>query len=505
MQLGDPNRIPVIIGSGQVNDRPATGAQGLDSLGLMIAAAREAGKDAGGGLLDQTDWLGIVNQISFPELTGTLIGGIKDALGIDPGFARETPSPTGDSPILLINEAANAIGEGKASVALIVGAEALRTAGMRKKEAALAAEGAPAAKKGPYPKRTPVEPEPRHLFGLHTPTDVYPLFENAARDSFGQTLEEAQDESGTIWAGMSRVAAQTESAWIREPRTARQIIEMSEDNRPIAFPYTKFQVANAAVNQGAAVIVTSLAAAQAAGVPDDRIVYVGKGAAAHEAEDPLMRPDFASSASMNVSLERALELNDIGIEQIDHLELYSCFPIVPKMARRVLGVDADRQITMFGGLTFGGGPIGNYMTHAAACMVDALRESGTNGLLFANGGYATHNHTILLTKTPQPEGTFPQEFDFQAEADAARGEVPAVVLDYEGPARLETYTILYDRSGAPKQGVIVARIDDTRRTLALVPATDAQAIERLSAAAPGLIGAAGQVSKAGTQGHWSFD
>ena len=280
MELGDPHRIPVIIGTGQINDRPATGAEGLDSLGLMIAAAKAAGEDAGSDLLARTDWLGVVNQISFPKLTGTLVRGLSEALGIKPDFARETPSPTGDSPILFINEAANAIGEGKASIALIVGAEALRTAGMRKKEAALAAKDGPAKKKGPYPPRTPPTPEPRHLYGLITPTDVYPLFENAARAQYGQSLAEAQAESGTIWAGMSRVAAQTEGAWIRQERSAEEIVEVTADNRPIAFPYTKFQVANAAVNQGAALIVTSLAVARDAGIAEDRIIYVGKGAAA---------------------------------------------------------------------------------------------------------------------------------------------------------------------------------------------------------------------------------
>ena len=85
---------------------------------------------------------------------------------------------------------------------------------------------------------------------------------------------------------------------------------------------------------------------------------------------------------------------------LDLVELYSCFPCVPKMARRVLDWPLDRPITVFGGLTFGGGPIGNYMSHAVCCMVERLRERKGKGLLFANGGYATHNHTILLSSEP---------------------------------------------------------------------------------------------------------
>ncbi len=506
MSIGDPARIPVIIGGGQINDRAASGAEGMDSLELMIAASRAAGSDAGAGILEKTDWLGVVNQISFPALTGALVSGICDALSIAPAFARETPSPTGDSPILLINEAANAIGKGEAKAALITGAEALRTAGKRKAEAAAAAaQSGEARRKGPYPPRTPPTPEPRHLYGLMTPTDVYPLFENAARAAWGQSLENAQAESGEIWAHMSEVAAQNPAAWIRQSKSAEGIAKPSADNRPIAFPYTKFQVANAAVNQGAAIIVTSLAVAQEAGVPDAHLVFVGKGAAAHEAEDPLNRPDYAASASMIVSLQKALELNDLQISDIDHLELYSCFPVVPKLARRVLGIPASTQMTVFGGLTFGGGPIGNYMTHAAASMVEALRRGGTNGFLFANGGYATHNHSIVLTKTPQPEGTFPHNFDYQSEADAMRGETPAMQLEHSGPANLETYTVLFDRTGKPKQGVVIARVNDTARTIAAVPAEAADTIARLLSGQNDLIGAHGTVDRQDGRNVWRFD
>ena len=48
-------RVPVIVGVGQLNDRPSTPDQGLDSLGLMEAALRAADTDAGGGWLAMLD------------------------------------------------------------------------------------------------------------------------------------------------------------------------------------------------------------------------------------------------------------------------------------------------------------------------------------------------------------------------------------------------------------------------------------------------------------------
>src|SRR3546814_6528947 len=56
---------PVIIGVGQINDRPDDPDRGLDSLGLMVAALKAADADAGGGLLTDLDSLAIVDQISF--------------------------------------------------------------------------------------------------------------------------------------------------------------------------------------------------------------------------------------------------------------------------------------------------------------------------------------------------------------------------------------------------------------------------------------------------------
>lgn len=483
-------RIPVIAGTGQVNDR----ANALDSLGLMLAAAQAADADAGGELLARTDWLGVVAQISFPEYRGKLVEGISAGLGVAPAIARETPLPTGDSPMLLLNEAANAIGEGRAQVALIAGGEGLRAASRRAAEAG----------RGPYPPRTPSRIEARHRYGLITPADVYPLFENAVRAAWGQSFDAAQAESAAIWAGMSRIAAANPDAWLRTERTAGEIATAGADNRPIAFPYTKLMVANAAVNQGAALIVTSLAAARAVGIAEDRLIYVGRGAAAHEDDDPLMRPDFAASASMAVSLQRALALNGLAIGDIDHLELYSCFPCVPKMARRILDIPVETPITAFGGLTFGGGPIGNYMTHAAASMVAALRRGGTNGLLFANGGYATHNHSLVLSRRPPPAGTLPHDFDFQAEADASRGPSPPLDEGYSGPAAVETYTVLYDRAGEARFGVVIARAPDGRRAIARVPADDAAAIAFLTSGESEPVGAPGSIARDGELNRWRF-
>ena len=473
--------------------------RGLDSLGLMVAALEAADRDAGGDWLGDVESVAVVQQISFRQ-DNPLAHKVADGIGSRARIVYESAGPNGDSPILLLNEAANRIARGEIRIAAVTGGEALRTASQR---AALAAKTAVADQNPIRNLAKGRSPGYRQVYGLSAPVDVYPLYENAGRAAYGQTLAEGQRESGEIWSRFSRVANETPAAWIHAPKTPDEVIEPTADNRPIAFPYTKLMVANSSVNQGAGFIVTSLAEARRRGVPEARVVHVGRGASAHEADDFMARDRYDKSPSMEVCLERTLEWNAVTAGDLDLAELYSCFPCVPKMARRVIGWPLDKPATVFGGLTFGGGPIGNYMSHAVAEMVDALRAgAGKKGLLFANGGYATHNHAIVLGMEPLPGAGEAHEFDCQAEADAARGRVPALVKDYAGPAEIETYTVFYARDGQPRSGVVVARLPDGNRTLAQVPGDDAATIAFLTDGAAEPVGTKGEVVAAGDMKVW---
>jgi len=495
------NLIPVIIGVGQVNDRQQQNKasldslESLDSLGLMEAALRAADLDAGGGWLSELDSLGVVDQISYPEL-GDVSAPLAKRVGAAPPICYKSGYASGDSPVLLLNEAANRIGAGEIKIAAIAGGEALRTAARRAASAAAPGGSADNAVRAVALRRGPSY---RHRYGLIAPVDVYPLYENAGRAAYGQTLAQGQAESAAIWSRFSEVAESNPGAWLRRRVSADEIKTVSAANRPIAFPYCKLMVANSSVNQGAAFIVTSLAEARARGISEDRLVFVGRGAAAHEPIDLMARANYAESPSMMVSIRKALELNGLETADLDAVELYSCFPCVPKMARRILDWPVERAASVFGGLTFGGGPVGNYMSHAVVSMVSALRQTGRHGLLFANGGLATHNHSIVLSRTQPAPDIFPQNFDFQAEADSLRGPAPSVQEDYLGPATVETYTVLYDREGRPQHGAIIGRAPHGARFIAKVPGADAATIDWLTSGEQEPVGMPGAAVK-GTDG-----
>ncbi len=500
MAMTDPELIPVIIAVGQINDRPVDPDDGLDSLGLMVAALRVAEQDVGQELLADLDSLAIVDQISFRAL-GNLCAPLAEAIGANPAVNYQSEAPHGDTPIRLLNEAANRIGAGEIKLAAIVGAEALRTAaGRAKKQTAAASADSLNAVRAVSSAR---EPNYAQLHGLAAPVDVYPIYENAGRAAYGQTLAEAQAESAHIWAGMSRIAAANDGAWIRQSVSEADILTVDANNRPIAFPYSKLMVANSSVNQGAGFIVASLAEARRRGVAEDRLIYIGMGAAAKEAGNILKRDRYDRSVSMETSIRQTLALNAMQGSDFDLVELYSCFPCVPKMARRILDWPLDKPSTVFGGLTFGGGPIANYMSHAVVSMALKMRAGeGAKGFLFANGGYATDNHCIVLSTSLIAAAQFPQRFDYQAEADAARKAIPELDEGYEGPASVESYTVFYGRDGAPKSGVVVARTPEGKRTLAHVDASDAAMIAFLTDGVVEPVGTSGSIVSRGDAGRF---
>ena len=157
-------------------------------------------------------------------------------------------------------------------------------------------------------------------------------------------------------------------------------------------------VANPTVNMGGAMLLTSLAKARAAGIAEDRLIHVWGGASAEEPRDYLVRDQFFESHPQNAVLKAVMDLAGGDGKKFDAIELYSCFPCVPKMARRTLGLGADVQPTVTGGLTFFGAPLNTYMTHAACAMVRKLRGGGKLGLLYGQGGFVTKHHALVLSR-----------------------------------------------------------------------------------------------------------
>jgi acetyl-CoA C-acetyltransferase len=150
------------------------------------------------------------------------------------------------------------------------------------------------------------------------------------------------------------------------------------------------------------------------------------------------------------------------LTDVEHLELYSCFPVAVRVQMRELGIPASRVPSVTGGMTFAGGPLNNFVFQAMARMAQVLRaDPGSVGVVTAVSGMLTKQGVSAWSTEPPPAGF---RFDDVTEDVARATAVVDVVADAAGPATVVSYTVLYDPTGAGR-AVVLCATDDGRRTL----------------------------------------
>jgi acetyl-CoA C-acetyltransferase len=141
----------------------------------------------------------------------------------------------------------------------------------------------------------------------------------------------------------------------------------------------------------------------------------------------------------------------------------------------MLGLDEGdpRGLTVTGGLPYAGGPGNNYCLHAVAAMLERLRaRPGAKALVTGNGWYLT-KHSASVLASASSEG-FSAESLEAVSAPSSEGEdakpVP-VLARAGGAARIVTYTVVFDREGAPARGVVLGALEgEPGRFVAETPA-----------------------------------
>ncbi len=452
----DP-RTPVIVGVGQLLDRE----RGRAPTDLMVEAISSAASDAGApGLAAAADAIGVVPVISWRYQDPARL--VASAIGADPAV-RWYPPMGGNTPQLLVNRAATSIAAGDAEVAIVCGGESYRTRmAMRR-----AGERPDWVEQDEHDSPTIDEAQDLKLghaaeleLGIMLPTSCYPLFENALRHEAGRTAAEQSALIGELWAGFSRVAAANPYAVDRTVYSPDEITTVTEANRIIGFPYTKHMVSNPDLDAASAVILCSVERATALGIGRDRWVFPWAGT---DGEDPYLseRPSFTRSSAIRIAGAAALDLAGVGIDDVAHLDVYSCFPSAVEIATAELGVGLDRQLTVYGGLCFAGGPWNNPVGHAIATMVGVLREdAGSVGFVTANGGNIQKHAFGVYSSEPGPS-TFRHAHPQFAIDNAEAGR--EVVTGYEGPVEVETWTVMHDRDQSMARAHAAVRTPDGRR------------------------------------------
>jgi acetyl-CoA C-acetyltransferase len=260
---------------------------------------------------------------------------------------------------------------------------------------------------------------------------------------------------------MSELAAsQPDHAWFPIARTAEEISTATPDNRMVATPYTKLMTAIMDVDMAAAVLMATEERADALGVPADQRVYLHGTGAAEEPATMAARPEPWRSPAMAAAMQSAL--GRTPIDEVAHLDLYSCFASSLSFAADVLGLPAGRSLTVTGGLPYHGGPGSNYSTHALAAMTETLRRNpGSSGLVSGIGMHMTSHSASLWSSRPGafvpsgPAGPHPA------------GPLPTVPVtsEAEGPARVVTFSTVHSRQG-PGWTALICDLPDGSRSYA---------------------------------------
>jgi acetyl-CoA C-acetyltransferase len=460
----DPH-LPVIVGAGQVTEREGD-ASPLDLMVRAAAAAAEASGRNGHRLLARAGAVAAVKSFSWP---------VPDAARLVAAELRITPRETvqsttgGTSPLVLLADVCTRIQAGDLDCGLLVGGEAMRPFMRAVREGR--DTGWPQQPEGTAPSRVlGQERVASHAAevsaGLIAPIVYYPLFETAVRAAKARGLDEHMAAIARLWARFAEVAAANPHAWTRSAPDADAIAAPGPDNRLAAFPYPKLMTANIQVDQGAALLVCSAAAAAQAGIPEDQWVFVHAIAAASDHWFVGERQALHRSPAIAACGRAALRHCGAGIDDVAHLDLYSCFPSAVQIAADELGIDLERDSrapTVTGGLTFAGGPANNYVTHSLAAMTERLRgDRSALGFLTGVGWYLTKHAAAVLSARP------PREPFLHAEPQDVVDALPgrSIAEEPHGPARVEAYTATYSRDGEPTAAIVSCLLPDDRRGFA---------------------------------------
>lgn len=453
----DP-RTPCVIGVAQRTVRPADGPA-PEPLVLWADTCRAAADDAvpgaGSRVLADAGSLQIVYCMSWPY--DRPVDRLADALAIDPAH-RLYSGIGGTTPQVLVQDAGAAMLRGNLDLAVITGAEALDTKRRAKKVGERLAWSHRAEHPEPFPFEAPFHPaEIAHeVFQAWL---TFPVFDVARRARLGVDPASYTARIGELLAPMSDVAEANPYAWFPRRRSATELSTATADNRIVGYPYTKYAVSIMDVDMAATVIVATHAKADQLGVLPERRVYLEGWCYATDPVYLAEHPDLSASPAMAAASGAALDAAGVGIDEVAHLDLYSCFASSVHLACDALGLAPDdpRGLTVTGGLPFAGGAGSNYMLHSIATMVDVLRaDPGSHGLVSGVGMHMTKHVYGLYSTTPPGRVPVPPDGSVQHGLDATP---PATIVDeHAGSVGIASYTVAHGRDGSPEWGLVIGDI-----------------------------------------------
>jgi acetyl-CoA C-acetyltransferase len=457
--MNSPDRTPVLVGIGTATRHEQDFEKALEPMDLMLEAVAAAGRDSGSAAT-----LAGVQYIAVPRgrwKYSNPAGAIARAVGA--GQATTVLASVGVLQQTLIGEACARIARGESHTTLITGADA----GYRLLRAQIAGQQASERVQDDEPDIVMApKDELRHAVekrvGLQMPVGLYAIMESALRAKHGWSVAAHRDRLAELGERFSRVAAANPHAWHRTAVDAAAIRDASDRNPMQAFPYTRSHCSTWNVDQAAALLFCSAARAEQLGIPRSRWVYPLASTESNHMVPVSARADLAACHGARITGQAALDAGGLRAEDIDLVDLYSCFPLAVETYADALGLPLTRELTVTGGMPFAGGPYNNYMFQSACRAAELLREGkGRTALVSCVSGVLTKQAFGLWSLDPGPRGFVHADLTDEVAREVG---VREIVDEYTGEATIAGYTVLHGRGQQPR-GIALADTPQGQRAM----------------------------------------
>jgi acetyl-CoA C-acetyltransferase len=489
-----PDNTPIIIGAGQYVERPDAHATAPLSAPMQLAAfACERALQDTGVPAAAVDTLAVIRLFSdTAKVWQSPFGGSNNppesiARRIGATSTRRIYSSAGGTePLHMLAELMGAIARGETQVALLAGAEAIASQRFAERNGLVAdwREEFDFPFDHPFDNR-----EYRNRFvspeeisgGLTLPVRSYAIIENSQAHRLGHTPAEHRNYMAQLLAPFSAIAKQNPYSQFPQAYSLNALAEQGPGNYPISLPYSKLLVAQDAVNQASALLLTSVGHARRLGVDPQQWVFLEAYA---EGVDVFLsqRADPGRSAAMARVLSAVMDSAQASCDDMDLIDIYSCFPCAVHAACEVLGLptDGSRALTVTGGLPYFGGPGNNYSGHALAEMAVRLRGAPSRALVTANGGILSKHAAAVLTTHPARAASIDWRRGEELTVDCA--DIPALqVVGNAQRGSVVSYTVV-SRRDKPDIALVLGQTTAGERFIA--SSTEAEITGQMHNASP---------------------
>ena len=470
-----PDNTPVIVGVGDIIDKRKV--DGPDPLTLLGQASEIAFEDTGiKNVIDYLDAIGVVRfSVDFSTATNQSRFGysnfprsLANKIGVKKDISELYSGMGGNAPQVLLQEISKKIHANEIHCALISGGEVLQTMISKLKSGEKlnwedSAGGEPEII-GINDEGFSKEEKKHHM---DLPSNVYPIFANAIRSSKSQSSEEHLRECSELFSKFSKVASLNPKAWFPKFRTPEEIEEISDSNRLVGFPYTKYLNSMIRVNMASSLVVMSEKLTKELKIPQNKKVYIHGSCVLNDIWNVSKRPSLNESPAIRECGKEVLSQAGISLSEISFLDIYSCFPSAVQIAQKELSLDSndDRPLTVTGGLPYFGGPGNAYTMFSSSEMVRKLRSNPNEyGMITANSWFLTKHAINIFSCKPPQEIDWKKDF-IKLQSEINSREIKNFNTKPNGLGKVISYTIVQGRKNL-EYGIVIGELEDKSKFIA---------------------------------------